>query len=260
MINNPYMEYLKGIFTSLQANNELADDIKIGFHSEIYYDYQNDVEITVSQLAGQITKSIIQNPYMLYIDIKDEYLEEFKARLDELCIDLNETIITLDSKSYKQFYTTSAKMGAFKEIGANKYATLVVNVTLIECSSILTLDTLSIGGTSVIAPLVSYGMSYEAETISTGAIGDAETKSSGKTYLRTWSYAFVINTSNSGVLGLLNQAVRGTAPNTSFSVVSKFTYEQSATTETFIIKTAAIDHDLTNGSIPILRVVLVKGV
>lgn len=252
-----YIDYFKSTITSMQENGVISNDFKFGYHSEFFFEFINDVEFTISALSGQITKGIVQCPYQIKIDVREDLTREIKQTLDDMFVLINESIITIDSKKYKQFYTTSTKTNAFIESGANKYNSLVVSATLIECTNILTLDTLEISNVSALGPLVSYAVSYEVETTSTGVVGDSETKSIGKSYIRTWSFVFAANTNNAPVLALLTQVLRGTGVNTLFTIKTKFQFENSATDLGLIVKTGSVDHDLTQG-VPLLRVIMVK--
>lgn len=261
MINTDYIAYLKSIVDGLINNGGIASDITFGFHEEFYYEYENDVEITVSTLPGQINKGLVQYPIQIKIDVLDKFVNEIKTKFDELVVTLNETTTSLDGVSYKQFYTTSTLLSSFLNRDSRKYNSLIISVTLINYSNILGLNTLTIGGYDVLGPLVSYSIGYEAETASTGAIGTPEVKSSAKTYARTLNLVFVANTGNLGVKALINQIVRGTNPNTSITVVTKFNEIDSANvSESYIVKTGSTEQELISTSLPLIRVILIKGV
>lgn len=261
MINTEYSKYLETTINALVESGEIANDIKFGYHEEFYYEQENDVEITISTLPGQINKGLVQYPVQLKIDVIDKYVDEIKTALDELVVNLNESVVALDGVSYKQFYTTSTMLSSFSNNGTKKYNSLTISVTLINYSNILGITNLTIGGYDVLAPLVSYSISYEAETASTGAIGTPETKSLAKTYARTYNFIFVANTNNLGVKTLINQIVRGTNPNTSIAMVSKFSAIDNAdVTESCIIKTGTSEQELISTNLPLIRVMLIKGV
>ena len=261
MINSDYKNYLKGIVDNLQSNGIIQNDIKFGYHEEFHYNFTNDVEIVISALPGQINKGLVQYPIQIKIDVVDKYFEEVKKAFDDLVISLNETTLVLNSVSYKQFYTTSTLIGSFKPTNTTKYSSLTISATLINFSNILGITKLTIGGYDVLAPLVSYSIGYEAETASTGAIGTPETKSLAKTYARTYNFIFVANTNNVGVKTLISQIVRGTNPNTSISVVSKFSAIDNAdVTESCIMKTGSSEQELISTNLPLIRVILIKGV
>lgn len=261
MINTEYSKYLKATIDALVESGEIANDITFGYHEEFYYEQENDVEITISTLPGQINKGLVQYPVQLKIDVIDKYVDEIKTALDELVVNLNESVVALDGVSYKQFYTTSTMLGSFLNKGSKKYNSLTISVTLINYSNILGLEYLTINGVDTLGPLVSYSISYEAETSSTGAIGTPETKSVVKTYARTYNFVFVANTNNDGVKALLNQIIRGTNPNTAITMISKFsTIDNSNVTESCIIKTGSSEQELISTNLPLMRVMLIKGV
>lgn len=257
-----YKNYFKSLIDAMQESGTLANDITFGFHTEFFYDYKNKVEITISALPAQIIKGIVQCPYQIKIDVDQDIMHEVKNILDDLFINLNETIITLDLEKYKQFYTTSAMTNGMIPSGITKYNTLIVNATLIDSTNILNFQTLTIGssnndGVSVIGPLVSYAITYEAETTSSGAIGTPETKSDTKTFVRNYSFVFVCDTSNTGVLNLIKQVTKDSTAS-KFVLTTKWQWEDANTAATqadYIVKTGSIDHDLTNG-MPLLRVIL----
>lgn len=261
MINTDYIKYLEKIFTELKESGSIASDITFGFHEEFYYEYENDVEITASTLPGQINKGLVQYPIQIRIDVVDKYVDEIKTLIDDLAVSLNETIIEIDDSEYKQFYTTSTLFSSFTNKNTKKYNSLTVSATLINYSNVLGLSTLSFDGDNVLGPLVSYSISYEADTASTGQIGNPETKSVAKTMARTWNFVFVANSSNSGILTILTQAIRGTNPNTEITMVSKFnSIDNANVSETMILKTASIDQELISTNFPLLRIILTKGV
>lgn len=261
MINTEYKKYLETTIKALVESGEIANDITFGYHEEFYYEQENDVEITISTLPGQINKGLVQYPVQLKIDVIDKYVDEIKTALDELVVNLNESVVALDGVSYKQFYTTSTTLGSFLNNGSKKYNSLTISVTLINFSNILGITKLTIGGYDVLAPLVSYSVGYEAETASTGAIGTPETKSVAKTFARTYNFIFVANTNNVGVKSLISQIVRGTNPNTSISVVSKFSAIDNAdVTESCIMKTGSSEQELISTNLPLIRVMLIKEV
>ena len=262
MINTEYKKYLETTIKALVESGEIANDITFGYNEEFYYEQKHDVEITISTLPGQINKGLVQYPVQLKIDVIDKYVDEIKTVLDDLVVSLNETAVSLDGVNYKQFYTTSTMLGSFLNNGSKKYNSLTISVTLINFSNVLGLLKLTIGGYDVLGPLVSYSIGYEAETASTGAVGTtAETKSLAKTYARTYNFVFVANTSNSGVKALLSQIIRGTSPNTTITMVSKFgTIDTNDVTESLILKTGSTEQELISTNLPLIRVILVKGV
>ena len=261
MINTEYKKYLETTIKALVESGEIANDITFGYNEEFYYEQKHDVEITISTLPGQINKGLVQYPVQLKIDVIDKYVDEIKSVFDELVVNLNESVVALDGVSYKQFYTTSTMLGSFLNKGSKKYNSLTISVTLINFSNVLGLLKLTIGGKDVLGPLVSYSISYEAETSSTGAIGTSETKSLAKTYARTYNFVFVANTNNNGVKALLSLIIRGTNPNTAITMVSKFgTIDTNDVTENLILKTGSSEQELISTNLPLMRVMLIKGV
>lgn len=261
MINTEYKKYLETTIKALVESGQIANDITFGYNEEFYYEQKHDVEITISTLPGQINKGLVQYPIQIKIDVVDKLVDEIKTALDELVVNLNESIVALDGVNYKQFYTTSTMLSSFLNNGTDKYNSLVISATLINYSNILGLSVLTIGGVDVLGPLVSYSIAYEAETASTGAIGTPETKSIAKTYARTFNFIFVANTNNNGVKSLLNQIIRGTNPNTTITVVSKFeTIDNSNVTESYIVKTGSSEQELISTNLPLIRAMLIKGV
>lgn len=261
MINTEYSKYLETTIKALVESGEIANDITFGYHEEFYYEQENDVEITISTLPGQINKGLVQYPVQLKIDVIDKYVDEIKTALDELVVNLNESVVALDGVSYKQFYTTSTMLGSFFNNGSKKYNSLTISVTLINFSNVLGLLKLTIGGNNVLGPLVSYSISYEAETASTGAIGTPEAKSLAKTYARTYNFVFVANTSNRGVKALLSLIIRGTNPNQAITMVSKFeAIDTNDVTENLILKTGSSEQELISTNLPLMRVMLIKEV
>lgn len=255
-LNEAYIEYFKGLLDSLKANGVMAQDITYSVHDEFYYEHENDADFVIKVLPGEITKDLVQYPIQIMVDIIDDKTAELRGILDDLAVQLNEKSIRLDNVSYKQFYSTSAILSTFSNGGVNKYNSIYLNVTLIKFTNVLGLDTLSINTTGVTGPLVSYSINYEVETESTGAIGSAESKSVGKTFIRTWSFVFVPNTTNAGVNAIINQIKGGTSPNTTFSLAIKFKSDSATSTADYVIKSGTIDQEMTG--LPLLRVILCK--
>ena len=149
MINTDYIKYLKMVLTGLINSGDIGNDITFDYHEEFYYEYENDVEITVSTLPGQINKGLVQIPIQVKIDVVDKFVDEIKTAIDEAVVNLNETSITLENNTYKQFYTTSTLTSSFMNKNKIKYNSLTLSVTLVNFSNILGLTKLTINNNDV---------------------------------------------------------------------------------------------------------------
>ena len=178
--------------------NLLEDDIEVDVHDEFSYNPSANVDITVKFLPGQIQCGVPQYPCELLMEINEEFSAEVIKALTELTIDYNETLITLNTDKYRQYYTTPNVVGTFQNRGITNNTAVSISVSLISFTNVLMIErmVLSYNEYTDAINFVNFNFAYMVETNSTGAIDDPLVRVVGESIGVTFTITFVPKSSD----------------------------------------------------------------
>lgn len=253
-----YINYFKNYIDTIFTN--AGKEITTAVHDEFYYEDDEDVnaDFTLRFLPGQIQSGICQYPAEIYLQIEEKYKDDVLDAVNAFISVVNETVITLDSNKYKQFYTLPSILSAFQNGQTKKIVTASISVSLFEfkvCGiSSITIDTESIG-------FVAASMAYVAETNATGGLATTyENKSTAEIATRTFTFTYVpmIKTNITATTKFFNFLFKNNiTPNTSFSMTIAISIPSFTDfTANWICKSCDMSQEI-NG-FPTLRVTLLR--
>lgn len=253
-----YLEYFKNNIDLIFTN--AGKVIKTAVHDEFYYESGEDVNVdfTLKFLPGQIQSGICQYPAELYIQIEEQYKDDVINAINTFIEGVNETIVTLDSFNYKQFYTLPSILSAFQNAAEKRIVTASVSISLFEfkvCGiSSIVIDSETIG-------FVAASMAYVAETNATGGLATTyENKSTAEIATRTITFTYVpmIKTNMTATTKICNLLFNASiTPNTAFSMtITTSVPSADPFTADWIVKNCDMSQEI-NG-FPTLRVTMLR--
>lgn len=260
-------DYISHITTAITAALQSVagqEVIQTSIHDEFSYNNEADLNITVKFLPGQIQSGIVQYPGELIFEYKSQFKETMIAALDYFAVNNNETSVTLDGTTYREYYATQNVIGTFVNNGIDDITQESISFTLIMYNNLMGLDfsvAISLDGTTFYTlNWLTSAITYTTDTNSTGSIGLDYVKSLGKATMNNYTFTFIPNLSNTICRNLFFQAVNGNTPNKKY-VLSFADYDpsdnDSEATISCIVYSASITQEV-NG-LPIMQVTFVRG-
>lgn len=238
-----YITYFKNYIDNILVGNGVSD-IVTSAHDEFYYEKEANADFTLKFLPGQIQSSICQYPAEIFIQIEEQYKDDILTAVNTFIEAVNETIVTLDSKSYKQFYTLPSIISTFQNGATKRIVTASVSMSLFEFK-VCGISSISIAGETI--GFVATSMAYVAETNATGRLTSHETRSVGETSSRTLAITFVPMKKDSMVgTAKILALLYGTAedPNTEFSITITTSFLTAAWTASWVLKNATHSQEI----------------
>ncbi|MGM9971552.1 MAG: hypothetical protein ACI35W_04025 [Anaeroplasmataceae bacterium] len=203
----------------------LEEDIKVDVHDEFSYNPNANIDITVKFLPGQIQCGIPQYPCELLIEINESYSVEAIKALTDLSLAFNETLISLGSGVYRQYYTTPNVVGTFQNRGITNNVAVSISASLVNFTNVLMVKGLSLetGDLSEEINFVNFNFSYMAETNSTGVISDPVARVVGESTATTYTFTFVPKATPLNQK-LIEHMLSGNEPNRQYYLAIHFDY------------------------------------
>ena len=236
--------------------NLLEEDIRVDVHDEFSYNPSANVDITVKFLPGQIQCGVPQYPCELLIEINEEYTAEVVKALTELTIDYNETLLKLNSSTYRQYYTTPNVVGTFQNRGITNNTAVSISASLISYTNVSMIESLSLAYNSYseVINFVNFNFAYMVETNSTGAISDPLVRVVGESTGTTFTFTFVPK-NNELFKEMINHMLIGNEPNRKYNLTVRI---NGAATTLHVILQAGTISQAVNG-LPLVQVTFMRG-
>lgn len=111
--------------------NYIEKDITMNVSNEFAYNTDNDLDITLKVLTGQLQGTSIRLPFNLIIFSEESKTREIIDDLKQFAVDMNNTKIVIGEDEITQFYSTPMILQNFINMGLKNYNQLYMEGTLI---------------------------------------------------------------------------------------------------------------------------------
>lgn len=248
-----YIEWLKDRIDELIAN-----DIVLAVHDEFSYNSEANIDVTVKMLPGQIQYGIPQYPCELLIEVNENFAEEVIKALTQFTLDFNESLISLGSQSYRQYYNTPNVVGTFQNRGIVNNTAISISVSLISFTNVNLLQKLLIRikdqAEFLNIAFIDFSLSYMAETNSSGTIyANYRSASLADSMTIGCTFTFVPK-DNDQISNQIITHMFGNQPNDRYDV--RFTFKEAVCQKAFIIQACSLSQNV-NG-LPLIQVTLME--
>lgn len=272
-LKNSYITHLQTYITAEINNVATNEVIDSAFHDEFSYNNNADMNVTIKFLPGQIQAGIVQYPGEILIEVNEIYFATLLEALNNFTIERNESKITLDNKSYREYYSTPNVIGTFQNNGLKNCTAISISFSLILFNNVMGIlpDEIAIsinnGSTYESIPWLNYAFAYLSETNSTGAISSPQTRQIGETTGTNYTFTFVprfsINSPQNNKVHqhIWFQIINGSDPNKKYVLKIHDYYPETPETSECIIPCVLHSGSITQQSngLPIIQVTFVRG-
>lgn len=276
-----YIEHIK--LNILAAINEVSEGevISSAFHDEFSYNDDVDLNVTIKVLPGQIQSGVVQYPGELMIEVNDLYYPIVDEALNKFAVDLDEDIVTLGGKDYREFYSLPNVIGTFQNNGIVNKTAISLSFSLISFNNVMGLKTDPIvleegqindkgclklaveDGASSVLKWLNYAISFASDTNSTGGIGAPQTSQIGETTANNYTFTFVPKNNITAHQYLWNQIITGSNSNRKYrlTIPSYDPTAQNPNEAEITIDCVMYAGSITGQSngLPIMQVTFVRG-